>query len=68
MQLKIIIVGPKGSGKTMIGNYLSEQSQQLAVEKYNPTVGSRILVFQTPLRGVSEDVTIELWDNSGDSK
>ena len=68
MIMKVIVCGPKSSGKTSISNYLSGQTDKLGVERYNPTVGVRILEFELQLHGVSEQVNIELWDASGDSK
>lgn len=64
MKLKIVLVGPKGAGKTSIGNYLVGQSQILCPENanYDPTAGVRILEFEARNHG------IELWDASGDHK
>ncbi len=63
--LKICVVGPKGTGKTTISNFLAGQSERLDAGAGNsPTVGVRILEFEAP---VSQDkVNIELWDASGD--
>lgn len=69
MQLKLVVAGPKGSGKTVISNFLSGQTDKLVVsEKYSPTAGVRILEFEGKTKGVSETLNIELWDCSGDDK
>jgi GTPase SAR1 family protein len=64
MKLKIVIVGPKGAGKSSIGNYITGQSQVLCPENanYDPTAGVRILEFE------ARQNSIELWDASGDHK
>eukprot|EP01041_Mallomonas_annulata_P006652 gene6652-13469_t len=67
MLLKIVIAGPKSTGKTLIGNFLSGQSDKLVAEKYSPTTGVRILEFEIKLSGVYDDLNIELWDASGDN-
>ena len=67
MQLKIIIAGPKSTGKTIIGNYLSGQSDSLNPDRPNPTLGVRVLEFEKKLSGVYEELNIELWDASGDN-
>ena len=64
--LKIVIAGPKQTGKTLIGNFLAGQSESLVSDKYTPTVGVRILEFEARVHGVSEDLNVEIWDASGD--
>lgn len=58
-ELKIVIVGPKATGKSLISNYLAGSTQSLIQDKtkYDPTYGVRILEIN--------DIT--LWDCSGDS-
>lgn len=42
MALKIVIAGPKQTGKTTIANFLAEQTPSIAVSpRYDPTVGVR---------------------------
>ena len=54
-------------GKTAISNFLSSQSEKLAIDTYNPTAGVRILEFETELQGSGpEKVGVEIWDISGD--
>jgi GTPase SAR1 family protein len=57
-KLKLVLLGPKQSGKSTIANFLSGNSNTLLNENYDPTYGLRIL---------ETDLT-ELWDSSGDSK
>lgn len=64
--LKIIVAGPKGCGKTTMSNFISGHSADLGGERYDPTVGVRILEFEAPGRSSHENVSIELWDASGD--
>ena len=62
MDSKIILVGPKGAGKTMIGNFISGHSENLPapdLAKYNPTAGVRIMEFE------AGNGSVELWDSSG---
>lgn len=67
MKLKIILIGPKQSGKSSIANFLFGQSQTLVCEKYDPTVGVRIL--EGDFKGANnQPVNVELWDSSGDSR
>ncbi len=70
MHFKIVVAGPKGTGKTCITNMLSGTSgaEKLLVENYEPTEGVRILEFEVRAHGISEDCNIELWDASGDSQ
>lgn len=64
---KVIMVGPCETGKSTIANVLAENAET-ASEAYRPTVGVRILEFEGEVKCVSQQVTIELWDVSGDSK
>lgn len=66
MHLKIIAAGPKCVGKTLISNLVAGQSDSLTPpDKYTPTAGVRILEFSAAVS--NEDVSVELWDMSGDS-
>ena len=56
--LKIVIAGPKGSGKSTIANFLSGTVDSLMPpEHYDPTYAVRILECKD---------NIQLWDASGD--
>jgi intraflagellar transport protein 22 len=65
-RLKVIVVGPCGSGKTLIANYLMGQSELLTTERYDPTVGARIL--ENDINFGNMTMSVELWDVSGDNK
>ena len=76
-KFKIVVAGPKGTGKTIISNHLagvssnnSNSEQLLVTNKYDPTAGVRILEIELKLSGLtySEDCNIEIWDSSGDTK
>uniref|UniRef100_H2YA04 Rab-like protein 5 n=1 Tax=Ciona savignyi TaxID=51511 RepID=H2YA04_CIOSA len=60
---KILLVGPCQAGKSVLANFLGDQTDILK-SKYRPTVGVRILEFETST-GNGSDVEIELWDCSG---
>lgn len=66
---KILVVGPKESGKTNITDLLAGFLEKPS-EEYDPTVGVRIreiLVNQSvQRRGLGDKILIELWDVSGD--
>lgn len=67
---KVLVVGPKDSGKTRLANYIAEFETQPALDEYAPTAGARILEFdrdvaQPGKRGLSQ-LAVELWDCSGD--
>jgi small GTP-binding protein len=64
--MKIVVVGPVGSGKSTISNYLAGSKDSLITEKYSPTIGVRILEIEVKLEG-SNDINVELWDASGDT-
>jgi hypothetical protein len=68
MKLKIVFAGPKGTGKTLISNYIAGQGDKLISETYEPTAGVRILELELRLSGISETFNVELWDASGDHK
>lgn len=63
---KIIVVGPCDSGKTVISNFLGDQTDHSQSE-YHPTAGVRILEFEQQLNNGQRnvDVEIELWDCGG---
>eukprot|EP00927_Polykrikos_kofoidii_P064928 TRINITY_DN60735_c0_g1_i1.p1 TRINITY_DN60735_c0_g1~~TRINITY_DN60735_c0_g1_i1.p1 ORF type:complete len:192 (-),score=43.55 TRINITY_DN60735_c0_g1_i1:121-696(-) len=62
---KILVVGPSEAGKSIISNVLSEASE-VASEVYRPTVGVRILEFESEAPSSAQRLTVELWDVSGD--
>lgn len=73
--LKIIVIGPKGCGKTTVANYVSGFSTTLG--EYHPTIGIRCLEFDRdrltvtdPKKRTSVTVkcAVELWDVSGDTR
>ena len=63
--LKVCVVGPKGSGKTVLCKLLAEQvlSAQ-ASREYQPTAGLRIQELELEHKGRQRQV--QLWDLSGD--
>ncbi|OQS07478.1 hypothetical protein THRCLA_00507 [Thraustotheca clavata] len=63
--IKILIVGPKEGGKSVIANFLAESTDRLGnQERYQPTAGVRILESEKNLgRG---QANLEFWDCSGD--
>ena len=63
---KIVVAGPQGSGKSAISSFLAGQTEGLRVDSYSATAGVRILEFDTQVKSVSEPVSVELWDASGD--
>lgn len=61
MHFKIVVVGPKGSGKTLISNMLSGTSSPeklvaaaASSDSYDPTEGVRILEFELRVHGISD--------------
>jgi len=67
MNLKLVIAGPQGVGKSLISNFLAGQADKLVGDS-TPTAGVRILEFETKVRGVPDMLNVELWDSSGDHK
>ncbi|XP_054273111.1 intraflagellar transport protein 22 homolog [Macrosteles quadrilineatus] len=70
MYLKIVLIGPCRSGKTVIANFLSDCSDSVSGE-YRPTQGVRIVEFETQNLNMSSrglKAEVELWDCSGDTK
>jgi len=66
-RLKVLVIGPTGSGKSTITNFLAGRKHVLS-ENYRPTVGCRIVEFEESFNalGGEQKITIELWDVSGD--
>jgi GTPase SAR1 family protein len=64
MKLKVIVIGPKASGKTQISNFLMNNTENLITDRYEPTVGVRVLENEMN----NGNINIELWDASGDQK
>jgi len=64
--LKVVVAGPKGTGKTIISDFLANQTQELGGATTESTAGVRILEFEQTLGG-SRSVNIELWDSAGDN-
>ncbi|CCI50430.1 unnamed protein product [Albugo candida] len=59
--LKVLVIGPKSSGKTTIANFLAGHQDRLGgQEQYQPTVAVRILETEC------NKASVELWDVSGD--
>ena len=61
--MKIVVAGPKGSGKTLVANFLASGCSAdlpLSADTYSPTTGVRILESE------SRDGNLEIWDASGD--
>mmetsp|Transcript_41126 Transcript_41126/g.129177 ORF Transcript_41126/g.129177 Transcript_41126/m.129177 type:complete len:168 (-) Transcript_41126:548-1051(-) len=70
-EVKILMVGPKSSGKSSLANFLADAVQNCenpSMAPTKPTVGTRILEFDRTVRkGTgSVNVSVELWDVSGD--
>jgi tRNA U34 5-carboxymethylaminomethyl modifying GTPase MnmE/TrmE len=63
-KLKIIVIGPKGCGKSQVSNFLLGQNETLVTDRYDPTAGVRILESELN----NGNLRIELWDTSGDQK
>jgi Rab-like protein 5 len=63
---KIVVAGPQGSGKSAISSFLAGQTEGLRVDSYSATAGVRVLEFDMQVKSVSEPVSVELWDASGD--
>eukprot|EP00762_Andalucia_godoyi_P003715 ANDGO_08641.mRNA.1 Intraflagellar transport protein 22 len=72
--LKILVVGPRSSGKTAISNFVSGHQPTLDPE-YRPTTGVRCLEFERDRLAVTDSkkktttnvrCAVELWDCSGD--
>ncbi|KAK0170674.1 hypothetical protein PV328_008497 [Microctonus aethiopoides] len=67
--VKIVVIGPVGTGKTTIANFLADATD--IASDYRPTQGVRILEFDTAnvnVKNKHTKVDVELWDCSGDKK
>ncbi|XP_028396898.1 intraflagellar transport protein 22 homolog isoform X2 [Dendronephthya gigantea] len=67
---KILVIGPKECGKTVISNYLADATE-ISGGDYHPTQGVRILEFESSgisVGGKEVSCEVELWDCSGDQK
>lgn len=53
--VKILMIGPCQSGKTMIANFVSDATEGVGGE-YRPTAGARILEFEMPSINVNNKV------------
>eukprot|EP00658_Telonema_sp_P-2_P077959 TRINITY_DN718_c0_g1_i3.p1 TRINITY_DN718_c0_g1~~TRINITY_DN718_c0_g1_i3.p1 ORF type:complete len:217 (+),score=60.00 TRINITY_DN718_c0_g1_i3:179-829(+) len=70
LRAKIMVVGPKQSGKSAISDFLATQRES-PKESYDPTAGVRIQEFEMNAPGKSPHsegprIGVELWDVSGD--
>eukprot|EP00049_Salpingoeca_infusionum_P006765 m.111139 g.111139 ORF g.111139 m.111139 type:complete len:188 (+) comp13432_c0_seq1:209-772(+) len=69
LEAKIVVVGPRKVGKTVLANFLSEAVETDGQQQYRPTRGCRILKFEPDSSdGKRSDMMVELWDVSGDEK
>ncbi|XP_067165809.1 intraflagellar transport protein 22 homolog isoform X2 [Apteryx mantelli] len=69
LKVKVLLVGPCESGKSVLANFVSESIE--GIGSYVPTQGVRILEYEKPnLNGSSKGAgcRFELWDCSGDQK
>ncbi|XP_072949269.1 intraflagellar transport protein 22 homolog [Epargyreus clarus] len=70
-KLKIVMVGPSESGKTLAANFISECMNIEEASPPKPTQGVRIVEFELSnlnIDGKTSKIDIELWDCSGDHK
>ena len=68
-ELKIVVAGPCGAGKTEMANILSSVTKGFT-GNLEPTVGLRVLEFQQTLdiNQMQQNIVIQLWDMSGDDR
>jgi len=68
-EVKVLMVGPKGSGKSALANYIADavQNSETPSQAFPETKGVRIVEFDRKVRGKkgTENVSVELWDVSG---
>ncbi|XP_069741019.1 intraflagellar transport protein 22 homolog isoform X2 [Narcine bancroftii] len=67
---KLLVVGPRESGKTVLANFLSDAIEAIGGD-YSPTQGVRVLEFEclnVNAGGKNVGCEVELWDCSGDQK
>lgn len=57
--MKVILVGPQKSGKSLLANILADKSVNFGSHKYTPTSGVRILTTN------HDNVNATIWDVSG---
>ncbi|XP_076867913.1 intraflagellar transport protein 22 homolog isoform X1 [Brachyhypopomus gauderio] len=70
LKAKILLIGPRECGKTVLANYLSDTVETVGSD-YSPTQGVRILEFESQNLGSGTKDTaieVELWDCAGDFK
>ncbi|KAI9190169.1 hypothetical protein H9P43_001602 [Blastocladiella emersonii ATCC 22665] len=79
-RIKILVAGPPHAGKSVVSNVLAGQDRPDMVRQYVPTNGVRILEFARDLSGFGakapqrvlgskdNNLTVELWDLSGDER
>eukprot|EP00899_Mesostigma_viride_P021827 jgi/Mesvir1/29646/Mv21490-RA.1 len=63
--IKICVVGPIESGKTVITKHLSSMGDT-SVPQYTPTAGVRIQEVERDIKKAGQRAMVELWDASGD--
>ncbi|XP_009558469.2 intraflagellar transport protein 22 homolog [Cuculus canorus] len=63
---KVLLVGPRESGKSVLANFVSESIE--GIGSYSPTQGVRILEYEMNSNRKGGACQFELWDCSGDQK
>ena len=63
---QVLVVGPKGSGKTTLTKLMSEW--EVLAEEYVPTTSVRIEELEREHRKSGQHMTVQLWDCAGDEK
>ncbi|XP_065663685.1 intraflagellar transport protein 22 homolog isoform X2 [Hydra vulgaris] len=70
-KIKILVLGPKQSGKTFLSNFIADATESTSGE-YRSTKGVRILEFEVEGIDIGGNHTVnlevELWDCSGDQR
>ncbi|XP_073956327.1 intraflagellar transport protein 22 homolog isoform X3 [Choristoneura fumiferana] len=70
-KLKILLIGPSASGKSLIANFISESTNIEEAGAPKATQGVRIVEFELSNINVNDKIynnDIELWDCSGDHR